>query len=118
MPTTITDGITTVTPTLVLDYAYDREARTIAHTVLDRSDPDVTLRPVGLRTGTLNLFCADRSTATAVEELHRTPAPLFLASDDEATADMAYVVTGRLGVSWDADNDRWKVTADYAEVLT
>lgn len=105
-----------VTPTLVLDYSYEREARTIAHTVLDRSDPDVTLRPVGLRTGTLNLFCATRAIATDAEEMHRQSRVLTLTSDDEPTADMTYVATGSLSTEWDATNNRWTVRVGYQEV--
>lgn len=116
MPTTITDGTTTVTPSLVINYAYTREARTLVHTVLDRSDPDVTLRPVGLRTGTLNLFCTTRALATDVEQLHRQIGVLTLASDEEPTANMSYVTTGRVSTSWDDAFDRWTVAVDYAEV--
>ncbi|MBD8077698.1 hypothetical protein [Cellulosimicrobium arenosum] len=117
MSTTITDGTTVVIPTLVLDYSYEREARTIVHTVLDRSDPDITLRPVGLRTGTLTMFCLTRALAVDVEDIHRTFGLLTLTSDEEPTADMFYVATGRIGSSWDPEHNRWTVTVDYAEVL-
>lgn len=105
-------------PDLVIDYAYQREARTIIHTVLDRSDADVTLRPVGLRRGTLNMYCRTRTTATALEDLHRLSLPLTLdATEDEETASMVYVPTGTLDVSWDATFDRWLVAVGYQEVL-
>jgi hypothetical protein len=118
MPTTISDGVTSVTPNLVTDYSYTRTARTIVHTVLDRSDPDTTLRPVGLRTGSLSMLCATRELASELEALHLAPGPRFLTSDDEPTADMTYLAVGDLGTTYDADGDVWLVTIGYQEVTT
>jgi hypothetical protein len=107
----------TVTPDLVLDYAYTRTARTIVHDVLDRSDPDVTLRPVSLRQGTLALFAATVELATALDELHRTPGVLILdATPDEPLASMAYVATGQITQTWDATYDKWRLDVGYREV--
>jgi hypothetical protein len=115
---TITDGVTTANPVQVLDYTYTRAARTIVHEVLDRPDPDITLRPVGYRAGTLGLFFPDRATALAAEDMHRIPGVLHLDADaDEATATMDYVPTGVIAVTLDLTGQRrWRVDVQYQEV--
>ncbi|MCB7135362.1 hypothetical protein [Cellulosimicrobium marinum] len=107
---------TAASPELVLNYAYEREARTMVHAVLDRSEPDVTLRHTGLRRGTLALFCTSRDQAAFMEAVHTAALPLTLESDDDPLANMTYVASGRVGSSYDAENDKWTVTVDYAEV--
>lgn len=113
-----TAATTSASPDLVIDYTYTRTARTIVHEVVDqRSDPDVTLRPVSLRAGVLNLWCRTRELATELEDLHTASVPLELdASDDEPTASMTYVPTGLLTVTWDPTFNRWTVAAGYQEV--
>jgi hypothetical protein len=115
---TISDGTTTLTPDLVIDYAYQRPARTLVHQSIDGNALDVTLRDVGLRTGTLNLFCVDRVLAAQLEALHEEPVVLTLdADDDDVLASMRYVVTGgSLTVTWNADYDKWVVAVPYQEI--
>lgn len=115
---TISDGITTVTPDLILDYAYSRAARTLVHQPIAGTALDVTLRPLALRTGTLNCWCQTRDLAYDVEAVHAGPAVLTLdADDDEPFASMRYVPTGgQLTVTWDATYDKWLVAVPYQEV--
>lgn len=110
----VTDGTTTLTPRLVLDYATVRLSRSIVHDVLGSPSPDVTLRPVSTRSGTLVLFCLTRADAQAIEALHLTGAPLTFTDPDAAP--MRYVVAGAVVVTYLADTNRWRVTVDYREV--
>ncbi|MFD6091320.1 hypothetical protein ACFWGN_04270 [Oerskovia sp. NPDC060338] len=119
MGTTITAGGVSVAPLGVMDLSYDREARTIVHDILDRPDPDVTLRPTGLRAGNLVFLCADDPSRDAVEELHTTAAGVvsLTATDRPRLDGLRYVVTGRLNVVLDSQTrHRWLVTVPYREV--
>lgn len=113
----VVNGPSIASPDLVTDYNYQREARTIVHTTIAGSEPDISLRPIGLRNGTLNMFCKDRATATRVENLHLEPFTLYLdATDDEPTASMYYVATGQISVAYDSQYRTWKVSVAYQEV--
>jgi hypothetical protein len=68
MPTTLTSGATVITPNTVDGYQSARPAQTIIHRVIGRADPDVTLRPAGTRTGTLELVFGVEATAIAAEQ--------------------------------------------------
>jgi hypothetical protein len=116
--TTISDGTTTLTPMLVLGWAAGRQARTRVHQLIGRPDPDVTLRPHALRSGTLRILCADEAAGVAMEQLHAAGVVLTLEDDDVAAAAMAYVVSGQLMTELDPVTlARWVVTADYTEVM-
>ncbi|WP_053203792.1 hypothetical protein [Jiangella muralis] len=115
--TTISDGTTTLTPLLVLGWSPTREARTRVHQLIGRPDPDVTLRPHALRTGTLRILCADEAAAAAMEQLHARGVVLTLADDDLTTVAGAYVVSGTITTELDTQTlTRWVVTADFTEV--
>lgn len=116
--TTISDGTTTLTPLLVLGWSATRESRARVHQLIGRSDPDVTLRPHALRTGTLRILCADEVAAVAMEQLHARGVVLTLADDDVAAVAGAYVVSGPITTELDPQTrTRWVVTADFTEVL-
>lgn len=111
---TVTDGTTSLSPTLVLDYSTVRPARSLVHEVLGSPSPDITLRPMGTREGVLSLFCLTRADATAIELLHTEPRPLTFIDPDAAP--MRYVVHGTVTVTYLADADRWRVDASFREV--
>lgn len=115
--TTISDGTTTLTPMLVLGWSTSREARSVVHRLIGRPDPDVTLRPHGLRTGQMRILCEDMAAALAMEALHASGVVLTIADDDVAATSMSYVVSGQLLVELDPVTlNRWTVTADVTEV--
>lgn len=114
---TITDGTTTLAPLLVLGWQPTREARSRVHQTIGRPDPDVTLRPHALRSGTLRILCADMAAAVAMEALHAQGMVLTLADDDVSAVAMAYAVTGGLGVELDQQAYRWIISADFTEVI-
>jgi hypothetical protein len=116
--TTISDGTTTLTPLSVLGWSSSRESRSRVHRPIGRPDPDVTLRPAALRTGTLRVLCADEAAAVAMEELHAAGRVLTLADPDVSAVGMAYMVSGALSSDLDPMTlSRWVVSADFTEVL-
>ncbi|RZU64609.1 hypothetical protein EV379_0912 [Microterricola gilva] len=114
---TITDGTTTITPLLVLGYEATRQGRNIIHPIIGRPDPDVTLAPAALRTGTLSLLFKDEPTAAGCMTMHAAAAVFTVDRDDLPGASMRYVVAGRIGVTLDpATLLRCVVTVDFQEV--
>lgn len=119
MATTISDGTTTIHPEQVLGYESARPGGNLVHTILDGSIA-VSLRPAGLRTGTLELLFPLEADAAAAEELHRTAASFTLTEPDRPTIAMSYVLAdgGELGRALDDETrDHWVVSVDFQEVL-
>lgn len=68
--TTLLVGATVFAPTAVETVDVSRAGRTLVHDVLGRSNPDVTLRASGLRTGTLDLvFSGEADGKAALDAL-------------------------------------------------
>jgi hypothetical protein len=117
MASTITLNGQTVSPLLVLTYETTRNVPTVVHRIIGRGDPDVTLQPAGLRSGTLDFLCASYADADSVVVLLTTPGVLTLTDDDVPSAGMAFVVTGDLlAREDDQGTSRWIVSVPYAEV--
>lgn len=117
MPTTITTTEHTITPVLVLGYESEREPGNIIHPILGRANPDVTLRPAGLRTGELQLFFPDETEAAAAEDALAAAGVCELTTSDRASVNMTFVVEGRLARALDPETrDHWTVTVGFQEV--
>lgn len=118
MATVITHSTGTITPEEVNGFASAREARTIIHTILGRSDPDVTLRPAGLRTGTLKLVFATGAASAAAEAVVRYPQVLTLSDADVPEVGMSFVVAeGEITNTLDLETQAvWVLEVPYQEV--
>lgn len=114
--TTITQGGTTLTPTLVLGYESERESGNIVHPIIGTGIPDITFGPASLRTGTLTIFCLDHAAALAVEALHLVAGYFVLADVDLPGINMKYVPAGKIAVKLDDARKRWTVEIDFQEV--
>jgi hypothetical protein len=115
--TTLTDGIETVVPMMVLGWSGINANRTVIHPLIGSAEPDVTLRPSSTRTGTMAILCADEAEMIAVRDLHTEGAVLTLTEDVVVSLDMTYVVSG--DVTWELDTTtrtRWTVTVPYTEI--
>lgn len=117
MTTTISDGVTTVAPLVVDGYESTRAPRTIVHEVLNNPNPSVSLKPAGLRTGTLSAVFATRADAVECEAMLAAAAVLTLTSTVDVG--MTFVVHEDITVTLD-DSTRavWLVSFGYQEVLT
>jgi hypothetical protein len=120
MSNTITSSAgATMAPDLVLGYATDREAGTIAHDIIGRAEPDYTLRPALSRSGTLSLwFTGEQASYDAARAL-AAAATFTLVSDERLTINMRFIVPegGRISRELDDDTrDTWTVDVDYREI--
>ena len=118
MTTTLTRGTTVFQPTLVLGYLSTRNAENKVHNVIGRSDPEITFKAAGLRTGTLSIFCATYADALTVESMHAVTGVFTLTDDQLPGLNMRYVPSGSITSELDDDTRiQWKVSIDFQEVL-
>lgn len=117
MSTVITHSSGVITPTAVDGYESARTPRTIVHTILGRSDPDITLRPAGLRSGTLTLVFATGAEASGAEAVLRTPEVFALTNPDVPEMAMSFVVAeGDLRTVLGDTRQSWNVDVPFREV--
>lgn len=117
MTTTLSDGITDVIPTLVTGWESTRDARNILHDIIGRADFDVTLRPAGLRSGTLEMLFSSLDNALAAEALLVQAKSFTLEDTDRPTLNMTFVASGSITVAIDEDTRTlWTVACDFQEV--
>lgn len=120
MSNIITRGSDTIAPTVIDGFRSERESRNVVHPILGRDEPDVTLRPSNLRTGTLTLgFEGPTSEARskAAEDMLAASGVFTLASTERATAEMSFIIQGTPSRELeDETRDAWIVTLDFQEV--
>lgn len=117
MGTTISNGVTTLTPLLILGYESTATSQNIVHPIIGAQEPDVTLRAAGMRTGTLSFLFADQTSAYAAEQMHVAGGMFQLRDDDLDTILMAYVTTDKIVRTLDAEGRRrWTLAVDFQEV--
>lgn len=113
-------GATTPIVPLVIDgYDSSRQSGTVVHPIAGRADPDVTLAPAGLRTGTLRLVFADETDAKTAEDEHAEARAFTLSDDDRATVAMYYVVDAGGDITRSLDDttrDAWVVEVPFQEI--
>lgn len=120
MATTLTRGANVIAPTLVDGYMSTMEAATVVHQIIGKSEPDVTLRPSLMRSGTLRMAWlttgAETDSAQAATWLQGT-GPWVLASSEASSINMSFVVSGRIDRELDPDSRQWwTVSVDFQEV--
>lgn len=120
MSTVIQHATGAITPEVVDGYEASIEARSRVHTILGRRDPDITLRPAGLREGTLSLVFASRAAAWGAVAALRTPQVLTLTDADVPEVGMSFVVAGgSLQPRLDPDTRAvWTLAVPFQEVLS
>ena len=120
MPTILTSGETVISPTICLSIETRRTAGNIVHDVVGRSDPDVTLRPAGTRTGTLRLGFLGASSEADSEtaELALSGVGVWsILSDERESLAFSFIVAGRIErVLDDITRDDWIVVVEFREV--
>jgi hypothetical protein len=65
MAATITRAGTVLHPSVVLGWPLTRTGRSVVHPILNTASVEVTVRPAGPRSGTLDTLWPDQATATA-----------------------------------------------------
>jgi hypothetical protein len=141
--TTVSDGTTTFNPTLVDGYESTRATATVVHQIMNRSTPDISIRPAALRAGTLRMIFADSSAAggdlivdgdgyvvagspftvnaeldsKACEDAHAAGGVFNLVSSERSSIVMSYVADGSITRALDdATRDVWILEVDFHEV--
>jgi L-lactate permease len=121
MPSYITHGATTLTPTAVTNVTSTRQSGNLVHEIIGRAEPDITLRPASTRVGVLELAYVgpDSEDDSALAELtHATGAVFTLHSPDVPSLGFAYVLDGALERAQDTTRKAWTVRVPYREVTT
>lgn len=107
----------TVTPELVLSYQSSRASGNVIHDIPGRDNPDVTLRPAGLRTGTLELFFAEEADSRAAEGVFAASGTFALIADERPTVAMYFIVSGTIERELESQTrKRWTVRVGYQEI--
>jgi hypothetical protein len=101
-------------PDALNEYRSTREVPTLAHPVIGKSTPLITIRAGGLRTGTLTLWYQDEARAAASEREHARGTTMQLLSPRESV-DMYYVAAGRVERRL-TNTQAWVVSVDFIEV--
>lgn len=119
MATTITHSTGTIVPAVVNGYEASREAKTIVHGVLNRSNPDVTFRAPGLRVGQLRCIIATQADAITAFGILSLPQVFAITDPDTPAIGMSFVVAGGdLTIELDDETQSvWIITVPFAEVL-
>lgn len=112
---TITYGDVSIHPLMVLGYDWERQGRNTIHETL--SGQAVTLRPAGLRKGTLQYLFADEAAALEAEDVHAIADALTLADSDRPALGMRYVLEGSIRLTLDPQTrHRWTVAVGFRQV--
>lgn len=118
MSATISDGITSITPTLVTELTEEAPSGNRRHELLGGGIA-MSIRGAGLRSGALSLFFPLEADAAAAVALHRAASVFTLTYPERPTLAMSYVLADGGTISRELDDetrDNWIVHVDYQEV--
>lgn len=118
MTTTIAHSAGTITPSSMPTLLTTSTANTLVHDILNRADPDVTLRVAGLRRGSWQLVFDDETAALSAFEVLRVPQVLTLSNTDVPAIGMAFVVAdGDIALELDPNTKAfWTIEVPFVEV--
>ena len=113
---TLSNGSTTITPTLRLTASATVTSRNKIHELLG-GGVAVTFGAAPLRTGTLELFFDTETAADAAETFHRDGFVFAITDPDNPSLNMNYVVAGSIERTLDPETRRrWLLKIDIQEV--
>ncbi|WP_294947764.1 hypothetical protein [uncultured Microbacterium sp.] len=122
MGTIITSNGGTITPSAVIGWESTRDGRTIVHQSINRSEPDATLRPAGLRKGRMEISFATATSeadSAAAETLLATASVFSVISTDKVSVQLAFVIPdgGNIARTLSPTTGAaWNVAFDWVEV--
>lgn len=113
---TISNGVTTITPTVKISYADSYESRNIVHPLLG-GGVAVTFGGTPKRTGTLELIFSNETDANTAYVFFRDSFVFQLTDTDAPTTNMNFVVAGNISREWvDSSISIWQLSIDFQEV--
>lgn len=114
---TISDGSTVITPQLILGWEAAQDSRNVIHSIIGKAEPDVTLKPANLRTGTLQLLFLTAAEATSARVMLIQALPFLIESDETFLDNFHFVVSGAVSsVLEDETRKLWTLSVDFQEV--
>lgn len=117
MAAIISNGSTTISPTIRLNAATSYESRNIVHELLG-GGVAVTFGEYPLRTGELQLLFTSEASAAAAVAFFKDGYVFELTDPDVSTLNVYFVVTGEFGYELQEDTlNAWLVTIQYQEVI-
>lgn len=118
MTTSITSGIHSTTPLFVKSWETSQATRNVIHNIVGKSEPDITLKPAGLRTGTFELFYASQEDAENARAVLSLPTVFLVSSDDETWLnDFKFVSVDSISAALDeTDLTSWHFSVGFQEV--
>lgn len=119
MPTTITHTTGAVTPVAVEGYRARRASNTVIGDVINRANPEVTLRKFGLRTGSFRLLFDNQADALDADAVLSIEQVLSISDPDVAALSMSFVIPEGDGLEVEQDRDNanlWWVTVGFQEI--
>lgn len=96
----------------VLEHSGQRESHSTVLTVIDRADPLVNLGPLGLRTGSFEVWCPTAAAARGWEAVYERGEVVQLRQTIGGLDLYHVAVRTRI----DPDQGRWRLTVEYVEV--
>lgn len=117
MANTISDGVTTITPTIIDGYRAATQSNNIVRAVIGASEPAVSFRTAGLRAGSMICVFEDSDDAQDLFALLLEGDELTLASTDRPEISMDFVPVEAVDIALDdLTRSVWVVTFDWQEV--
>jgi len=114
---TISNGITTVTPILIEGYTAERATRNITHQILGSNERAVSLRPAEFRTGSIKALFETQAAAILLEQL-LAAAQLLTYADSVLPATNMTFISGNFKTEIDDSTLAvWWVEFDFVEVI-
>lgn len=114
----ITSGTLFFSPQEITAWETEQQSRNVVHTIIGRTDPDVTIKPASSRSGTLELLfltAADANTARGI----LTNGASFTISESTAWLNgLTFVMSGSItAVLEDTTRNLWTISADFTEII-
>lgn len=118
MTTTVTDGITSVIPALMVGYTHTRRSGNVVHEIVGDPAGSPDLAPAGLRSGDITLLFAVQADAFTADTLHAAGVVLTLTDSDVPAVNMTYILAPGSTARLELDDTRsvWLLTVAYQEV--
>jgi hypothetical protein len=113
--TTITKGLVTITPVLVLGYEVSTDTTTVVHNLVDGTIA-VTDGPDRPRTGTLEMLFDDETDALEAHDAHMAGG-VFTLTDPDRDISMTYVRSGPMVYMLEPETlDNWVLRVGFQEL--
>lgn len=117
MTHTITVGTTVINPIAVEGYEVTRASQNVVHPIPGKPDPDVSLRPAALRSGTITVLFEDEEDAWIAHQALSLGEVCTFETTTRIGLDMSFVTVDNIDISLDPTTAAaWRVTFGFQEV--